>query len=183
MRLHNKAQFGVRIHTITTAGTPEHLGGYMVAATISFNATTLAIADSGSEFLTKGFRAGDTITVSGSTSNDDDYVISTIAAGSLTVVPQTIVMTTEAAGATVTITANKRAQQQEIDDGVSVVLRAHPDNTGALYVAGSSTDIADSTKRITLYASQSVSLQVQNYRAIWCDVATSGEKVEITNEK
>lgn len=181
MRLTNKAQLGVLVRAITTPGTPEHLGGYIKTATISF--ATNVISDSGSGFLTKNFQSGDTITVSGSTSNDGNYTVVTAAAGTLTL-DTGVVLTTEAAGATVTITETQRVgNRQEIDDGVSVALRAHPDNTGALYIAGSSTDIADSTKRVTLYASESISFQVGNLRAIWCDVATSGEKIEISFEK
>lgn len=180
-RLHNKAQWGALVRTITTAGTPEHLGGYIKAATISF--ATNVISDSGSGFLAKNFQNGDSITVSGSTSNDGTYTVVTAAAGTLTLATG-VVLTTEVAGATVTITETQRVgNRQEIDDGIDCVIRAHPDNTGALYVAGSSTDIADSTKRIILYASQSKPIGVKNLREIWCDVATSAEKVEISFEK
>lgn len=180
-RFTNKAQIGVLVRELTTSGTPEHLGGYIVAATISF--ATNVISDSGSGFLAKNFQSGDKITVSGSTSNDGDYTVVTAAAGTLTLTSGTV-LTTEAASATVTITATQRTgNRQEVDDGVSLVLRAHPDNTGILYIAGSETDIADSTKRLSLYANQSASFQVRNYNAIWADVSVSGEKVEITQEK
>ena len=181
MRLSNKAQIGVLVREITTAGTPEHLGGYIVGDTISF--ATNVISDSGSGFLAKNFQSGDKITVSGSTSNDGDYEVVTAAAGTLTL-GSGVVLTTELASATVTITETARKDdRQEVDDGINLVIRAHPDNTGALYYAGSETDIADSTKRGTLYANQSVGFQVKNYRAIWCDVGTSLEKVEMVQEK
>lgn len=176
----NKAQIGVLVRSITTAGTPEHLGGYIKAATISFASNV--ISDSGSGFLAKNFQSGDTITVSGSTSNDGTYTVTTAAAGTLTL-PAGTVLTTEAAAATVTISETARKMdRQEIDNGVKLIVRSHPDNTGALYVAGNSTDITDSTKRMTLYNSQSVAFQVKNFRNIWCDVSVSGEKVEMTYE-
>lgn len=59
------------------------------------------ITDSGSGFVTAEFKAADIITVSGSTSNDGDYTLVTVAAGTLTLA--TGVLTAEAAGDDVTI--------------------------------------------------------------------------------
>ena len=50
----------------------------------SLTFTNLTVTDSGSGFVTAGFKAGDLITVSGSTSNDGNYTIVTVAAGTLT---------------------------------------------------------------------------------------------------
>lgn len=58
----------------------------ITAITIAFNetATPDTITDTGTGFVTAGFKAGDLITVSGSTSNDGNYTIVTVAAGTLT---------------------------------------------------------------------------------------------------
>ena len=179
MRLHNKASWTPRIHTITTAGTPEHLGGYISADTISF--ATNVITDSGSGFLTKGFKSGDEVTVSGSSDNDETYDVVTAAAGTLTL-GSGVVLTTEAAGSTVTVSTSPRAPQ-DVDDGVSVNVRAHPDNTGLIYVANSATNaLSTSTAMSPLYANQSINLQVKDLQSIWVDTATSGNKVVISYE-
>lgn len=58
----------------------------LTAITIAFNetATPDTITDSGNGFVIAGFKAGDIITVSGSTSNDNDYTVVSVAAGTLT---------------------------------------------------------------------------------------------------
>ena len=57
--LQNKDGIETRQHTITTADTPEHLGGYMVASTIAFvDSSPDTITDTGSLFIKKGFKAG-----------------------------------------------------------------------------------------------------------------------------
>jgi len=58
--------------------------GFLSGATISFNATANTIVDSDSGFVTAGFAAGDKITVSGTTSNDGEYTIKTVVAGTIT---------------------------------------------------------------------------------------------------
>ena len=65
------------------------------------------ITDSNSGFLTARLRAGDTITVSGSTSNDGTYTIASVVAGTITLDAGDS-LTAEAAGDTVTITAPAR---------------------------------------------------------------------------
>jgi hypothetical protein len=76
----------------------------MTATTIAFvdgGAGADTITDSGSAFLTTGYKAGDIITVSGSTSNDGNYTIVSLVAGTITLAAG--VLTTEAAGDSVTI--------------------------------------------------------------------------------
>ncbi|MBI3887537.1 hypothetical protein HY310_00525, partial [Candidatus Microgenomates bacterium] len=70
------------------------------ATTISFTASTKTIADSGNGFVTANFRAGDSVIVTGSASNDGTYTIVSVAAGAI-VVAETLV--DESAGATVTL--------------------------------------------------------------------------------
>jgi len=64
------------------------------------------ITDSDSGFLRAGFKAGDTITVQGSASNDGDYTIDSVVAGTITL-DAGDALTTEAAGSSVNISASE----------------------------------------------------------------------------
>lgn len=80
----------------------------ITASTIAFNdngASADTITDTGAGFVTAGFVDGDKITVSGSTSNDGDYTINTVVAGTITLIASDV-LTTEELGASVTIVAN-----------------------------------------------------------------------------
>ena len=183
-RLHNKAQLSGRQHSITTAGTAEHLGGYMTATTISFTAndgTADTIDDSASNFIKKGFRANDVVVITGSTSNNATYEVDTVTAGTLTLkLTNDPEVTTEAAGSSFTINAEVRVN--EIDDGIKVLVKGHPDNAGRLLVGGSSADASDTEKQDILEAGQGNAYQVTNLKAIWVDVGTSADKVIIGYE-
>jgi hypothetical protein len=77
----------------------------MTETTIAFvDSNPDTITDSGNGFVTAGFKAGDLITVSGSTSNDGNYTIDTggVAAGTLTLIAGDT-LSAEAAGDSVTI--------------------------------------------------------------------------------
>lgn len=79
------------------------IGGYMEATTIAFvDSDPDTLTDTGNGFLLAGFVAGDTITVSGSTSNDGDYLIDTVVAGAITLDAGES-LTAESAGDYVTI--------------------------------------------------------------------------------
>ena len=95
-----------------TSGTPSTTNKYVTendttnyatitATTISFTGPA-TIADSGSGFVTAGFRVGDSIIITGSASNNGTFTVLTVAAGSMTVV-ETIV--NEVAGASDTISS------------------------------------------------------------------------------
>lgn len=80
-------------------------GGKMTAATIAFvDSNPDTITDAGAGFVTAGFKAGDTVIVTGSVSNDGTYTIDAggVAAGTLTLIA-TDTLTGELAGATVTL--------------------------------------------------------------------------------
>jgi len=180
MRLHNKASFTIRKHVVTTAGAPEHLGGYLTGSTtISYTnnvASADTIDDSASLFITKGFKKGDVITVTGSTSNDGDYTIDSLTAGVITLLDG-VVLTTEVAGDSTTISAATR-YPQDVDDGVKVAVRADSGNTGDVYVGSSSTDALSSSNTNQPLSPDSVtSMQVKDLRAIWVDANTSGDSV------
>ncbi len=101
-----------RLALAGTSGTPSGTNKYvtendtsngvsMTASTISFTATTKTIADSGNGFVTAGFRAGDSIAITGSASNNATKTIVSVAAGAI-VVAETLVL--EGAGASDTLT-------------------------------------------------------------------------------
>lgn len=85
--------------------------GYEKDAYIYVNGITYAfvnsgpdtITDSDSGFVTAGFEAGHDIVVEGSESNDGEYTLATVAAGTLTL-DSADELTTEAAGENITIT-------------------------------------------------------------------------------
>lgn len=74
----------------------------MTVTTIAFvDSDPDTITDSGNGFEDAGFKAGDLVTISGSTSNDGTYLIDTVAAGTLTL-DAGASLTAEVAGDTVT---------------------------------------------------------------------------------
>ena len=166
---------------VTTSGTPEQLQVKRRAATIAFNENTPdsdTITDSGNGFLTAGFQAGDQITVSGSASNDGTYTISSVAAGTITLLARND-LATEAAGATVVLTAPKT-----VPDGISVNIKAKNANTGNITVGYSSaTALNTGTGWMSLDNNESIGIQVQNIDALWLDATVSGEGVEVWFEK
>lgn len=88
----------VTVNTITKQG-------YLTGSTISFsdngtNADTIFKSDGG--FSIAGFAAGDEITITGSTSNDGEYTIFSVDDNTITLAADDV-LTTEAAGASVTI--------------------------------------------------------------------------------
>lgn len=99
-----------------TVPTPPSVGP---VTDIAFNDTNPdTITSTTTNFVTAGFVAGDGITVSGSTSNDGTYTIATVAATTITLIAGDT-LTTEAAGASVTITAF--ADRIDFGAGVNLV--------------------------------------------------------------
>ena len=64
------------------------------------------ITDSNNQFVADGFLVGQTLTIAGSTSNDGDYTIATVAAGTITLIAADT-LTAEVAGDTVTLTGKE----------------------------------------------------------------------------
>lgn len=88
------------------------------AATIAFNENTPSndtITDSGNAFLTSGFQAGDSINVAGSTSNNGNYTIKTVVAGTITLNAADDLVA-EVAGASVTIKTQFQASNRTAPD-------------------------------------------------------------------
>lgn len=99
-------------NTITKQGTDTwtqagfYSQGNMTATTISFtNASPATLSDSAGGFTAAGFRAGQTITISGSTSNNVTRVIAKVTDTTITVTGSLV---TEAAGDTVTIVSQRQ---------------------------------------------------------------------------
>jgi len=78
-------------------------GANTTIAFVNGNPATITRSDVGGDFTTDGFKADDTIMVSGSTLNDGVYTVDTVTASTLTLVG-TDTLVTEAAGPSVTIT-------------------------------------------------------------------------------
>jgi len=166
---------------IIAAGTPEQLSVKRRATTIAFNENTEAadtITDSANGFLVAGFQPGDTITATGSVSNDGTYTIATVTAGTITLLNRDD-LTTEAAGATVKIIAPKA-----VPDGVAVTIKAMYANTGTIRIADSSAKALNTTTGgFGLRNNESVGIQVENINNLWLDTTVSGEGVEVIFEK
>ena len=166
---------------VTASGTPEQLQVKRRVATIAFNENTPAadtITDSASGFLVAGFQPGDQLTVSGSTSNDGTYVIASVTAGTIILLDRND-LATEAAGATVKLTAPKA-----VPDGVSINIKAKNANTGNITVGYSSASALNTgTGWISLDNNESIGVQVQSTDSIWLDSTVSGEGVEVWFEK
>jgi len=104
---------GQKLALTSTSGTPGSTNKYatendtsnaatITATTISFTASTKVIADSASGFVTANLRAGDSVIVTGTVSNNGTYTIVSVAAGSIVVVESLV---DESAGSSFTLTA------------------------------------------------------------------------------
>ena len=171
---------------VTTTGTPEQLQVKRSANTIAFNENANpvtgspndTITDSANGFLVAGFQPGDSITVSGSASNDGTYVIESVTAGTITLLAKDDLVT-EIAGAVVKIVVSK-----SVPDGVSVNIKAKKANTGDITVGYSSaTALNTGTGWMSLDANESIGVQVANFDSIWLDATVSGEGVDVWFEK
>lgn len=166
---------------VTTSGTPEQLQVKRRAATIAFNENAPGadtITDSGSGFLVAGFQPGDQIIISGSSSNDGNYTISSVTAGTITLFDADDLVT-EVAGSTVKIVASKT-----VPDGVAVTIKAMHSNSGTIRIADSSVKALNtSTGGFGIRNDESIGLQVINTDRIWIDSTVSGEGVEVFFEK
>lgn len=106
----NKWQVGPSLTTNSNPGTGNHgdmeairtIPGFAQPGTptISFTASTKTITDTQNNFIRAGFRAGDAVLITNSVSNNGDFTISAVTAGTL-VVNETLV--NESAGSQVVI--------------------------------------------------------------------------------
>ena len=87
----------------------------------------------------------------------------------------------------VTVTAAGTPEQGSdvpVPDGVALNIRAHPDNTGDIYLGSSSAyALSSSSNHTLLAANQSEAWQVRNLNRIWFNSSVSGEKAIVTFEK
>jgi hypothetical protein len=64
-----------------------------------------------------------------------------------------------------------------IPAGVALSVTADKSNTGLIYVADSSANALDATKRIELRPGESTALYVSNRNAVWVDSSIASQKV------
>lgn len=99
------------------AGLIAEITSLVVGTTFAFvdgGASDDSITDSGNGFVTANFQVGDKIKVKGSTSNDGEYTVTSVAAGALGVATGSL--TAEVAGDTVTIAAARGGSIRDIFD-------------------------------------------------------------------
>jgi hypothetical protein len=176
---------------VTSSGTPEVLSPQYTATTIAFanNWTVLTpttrdtITDSAAQFLVEGFAAGDVIDITGSTSNDGQYEIYSVAAGTITLTKSGI-LTSEIAGDVVTVNS---LHGVKVPDGCHVVIKAEDDNTGNITLGDTSAKALNTNanyfNNFTLSKGQSVEVYIKNLNLVWFDATVSDDGVEIIFEK
>jgi len=187
MRLINLSSFETIQKNVTTSGTPVILSPRQTATTIAFvnNAalgTNDTITDSAAQFLVSGFRAGDVVNITGSTSNNIQVKIESVVAGTITLTKSGI-LTTEIAGDSVTLDL---LHGREVEDGVGVVVKAKAANTGTITVGATSARALNTNtnydSNVRLSSGQAITLQVRNLNAIWIDATVNAEGVEVLFE-
>ena len=163
---------------VETAGVPTRLGGHIPASsTISFTAPN-TISDSAGKFISGGFRVNDTITVTGSVSNNADFTIVTLATDTITVTEQTVV--TEG---TSTVTITESGPGQPVANGSEIRIKAKDTNNGNIYLGYSSaTALGSGANYYRILAGGMEGLAVKNLNTIWIDAQNSGEGVDILIE-
>lgn len=123
-----------------TSGTPSSTNKYVTendtsnAATltgtgIAFVASTKTITDSGNGFVTANFRAGSSIIVTGTVSNNGTYTIVSVVAGTITVV-ETLV--DESAGGSFTLTTVKANKVLRLDNNGNLPATSIPTVIGSV---------------------------------------------------
>lgn len=65
-----------------------------------------------------------------------------------------------------------------VPDGIAVMIKASPGNSGNVFIGGTQTEAQTSGQRYTLKPNETVELQITNLNLIWVDTATSGDGVE-----
>ena len=89
-----------------------------------------------------------------------------------------LVFTVVTAGTPVNLTA------LAVPDGFSAVFRAHRSNGNKIiYLANSSVNTADPTKRVELRAGEIVQLTVDDLNLVWIDATANASKLEVAVEQ
>jgi len=161
---------------VSAAGTAEHLGGKYTATTIAFvNSNPDTLTDTANNFLNKNLKAGMRISISGSTSNDGNYTIATVVAGTITLVAGDA-LTAEVAGDIVTIECLDRVQCKRL------TVQALSTNTANVAVGGTETLLSTESGDI-ITPLNSVTLESVYLDDIYIDVGVNDEGVGITYEQ
>lgn len=168
---------------VTTSGTPEKLTKKLISTGIAFveggQGVKDTITDTGSDFLNAGFLPGDSITVSGTVSNNGSYTIHAVVAGTITLNSQDD-LTAESAGSSFKIVA-----PVSVPDGVGLRIKARAGNSGNIIVGHSSATALNTGTPLAGWAldsSESVELQVSSSDVVWLDTTNSGDIVEVILE-
>lgn len=157
---------------IDTAGTPERLGGFYTASSISFDNATSRILDSASMLASKMFRVGQRIEVSGSSDNDGQYNITAVNSAYLEVDGT---LTDEVAGTPDTIASVDRTFCK------NVIVQALGTNGGNVAVGGSNVDLSAGLGE-ELIPFGTASDDAVSLEDLYVDVAVNGEGVCVTYE-
>jgi len=141
------------------------------ATTISFTAASKTIADSANGFVTAGFRAGDSITVSGTVSNNGTFTIVSVAAGAI-VVAESLV--NESAGSSFTIAtvnANKLVRMNSNGElpsisagGLTGIMNLFGDGSDGDVVISSNTTLTSDKYYNNLTVNSTFTLNTAGYR-------------------
>lgn len=177
MRFNSASNLKTLQKNVTTSGVPVKLSGHIVSSsTISFVGTD-TILDSNGGFLNAGFRVNDTLTITGSTSNNTDVVVLAVTSGTITVVSG---ITTEG---TSSVTIAESGPGYPVANGAEIRIRAKDTNTGYICIGSSSaTALKSGTGHYKLLTAAIETLSVKNLNLIWIDATVSGEGVEILYE-
>ncbi len=160
---------------VDTSGTPERLGGYYTNTTIAFvDSGPDTLTDTDNLFLSKMLKAGMRINISGSTSNDGNYTIASVVAGTITLIAGDS-LTAEIAGDTIVITPLARIFCKSID------IQVPEGNTGNGAVGDSNVDRATGqgveVTPLNAYTKEGVYLD-----DLWIDAVTA-EALSISYEE
>ena len=172
--------------TIIAAGTPTRVIPYVQAATLAFvdgGGGSDTITDSGNNFIKNGFALGQTVTISGAAQSGNNKIVTltNVAAGTLTL--PTGSLTTELAGATVTIQTTGGIP---IPPGMKAVIKAKYLNTAnkLIFPGNSSAHAAwcAANGAFSLRNNERIEYFDRNLNGIWMDTDNSGEGFEVTAE-
>ena len=170
---------------VTTNAVPEQLGVKLVSTAIAFvnnGVDAPTITDSSSRFLKLGFQPNDRVTVTGAATaaNNATFVIQTVVAGTLTLVPLSAsTLVSENAGATVKLFAPKT-----IPDGVGMTVKAKYANSGQIHLGDTSAKAASTSGgSFSLRNNEAIDLQINSTDQLWVDATVAGEGVEVNFEK
>lgn len=67
----------------------------------------------------------------------------------------------------------------DIPNGMMLVVRAHPDNAGSVYLSHNKIGAESASNRITIAAGQGINLYLTNANLVWWNASQAAQKVEV----